>query len=470
VLYSPLSYGDNLHYEKFADGSVKCIEDEIPFELPDGWAWSRLGAVAEAIGDGDHQPPPQTSFGVPFLVISNVSGGRLSFENTRFVSKEYFSQLPETRKPRNGDLLFTVTGSYGIPVLIDSDDKFCFQRHIAIVRPCTISNRYLYVILGSSYVKSICDAKATGTAQKTVGLATLRELLIPVAPYKEQMQIYAQTQDALSIVDSVSSDKEDLLNIIESAKTKILDLAIRGQLVPQDPTDEPASVLLERIRAEKEELIKQGKIKRDKKESVIFRGEDNSYYEKMADGKLHCLDNQLPFELPDGWEWCNLSMIGTTNIGLTYRPTDIEPGGIMVLRSCNIVNDQVDLSGLVRVKTTVRENQFAQKNDILICARNGSRSLVGKCALIPDLREPASFGAFMAIYRTEYFEFIVHYLRSSFFRSVFDDSNSTAINQLTQDMLKRAIVPLPPLSEQRRIVEAIGAMLFELNQIEKSLS
>ena len=470
VLYSPLSYGDNLHYEKFADGSVKCIEEEIPFELPDGWAWSRLGAVAEAIGDGDHQPPPQTSFGVPFLVISNVSGGRLSFENTRFVSKEYFSQLPETRKPRNGDLLFTVTGSYGIPVLIDSDDKFCFQRHIAIVRPCTISNRYLYVILGSSYVKSICDAKATGTAQKTVGLATLRELLIPVAPYKEQMQIYAQTQDALSIVDSVSSDKEDLLNIIESAKAKILDLAIRGQLVPQDPTDEPASVLLERIRAEKEELIKQGKIKRDKKESVIFRGEDNSYYEKMADGKLHCLDDQLPFELPDGWEWCNLSMIGTTNIGLTYRPTDIEPGGIMVLRSCNIVNDQVDLSGLVRVKTTVRENQFAQKNDILICARNGSRSLVGKCALIPDLREPASFGAFMAIYRTEYFEFIVHYLRSSFFRSVFDDSNSTAINQLTQDMLKRAIVPLPPLSEQRRIVEAIGAMLFELNQIEKSLS
>ena len=284
------------------------------------------------------------------------------------------------------------------------------------------------------------------------------------------MQIYAQTQDALSIVDSVSSDKEDLLNIIESAKAKILDLAIRGQLVPQDPTDEPASVLLERIRAEKEELIKQGKIKRDKKESVIFRGEDNSYYEKMADGKLHCLDDQLPFELPDGWEWCNLSMIGTTNIGLTYRPTDIEPGGIMVLRSCNIVNDQVDLSGLVRVKTTVRENQFAQKNDILICARNGSRSLVGKCALIPDLREPASFGAFMAIYRTEYFEFIVHYLRSSFFRSVFDDSNSTAINQLTQDMLKRAIVPLPPLSEQRRIVEAIGAMLFELNQIEKSLS
>lgn len=122
-----------------------------------------------------------------------------------------------------------------------------------------------------------------------------------------------------------------------------------------------------------------------------------SYYEKMPDGKLHCLDDQLPFELPDGWEWCNLSMIGTTNIGLTYRPTNIEPDGVIVLRSCNIVNDQVDLSDLVRVKTTIRENQYVQKNDILICARNGSRALVGKCALIPDLGEPASFGAFMAI-------------------------------------------------------------------------
>lgn len=195
-----------------------------------------------------------------------------------------------------------------------------------------------------------------------------------------------------------------------------------------------------------------------------------SYYEKKPDGTLHRLDEELPFELPEGWEWCNLSMIGTTNIGLTYRPIDIEPDGVIVLRSCNIVNDQIDLSDLVRVQTTIRENQFAQENDILICARNGSKALVGKCALIPDFGEPASFGAFMAIYRTEYYEYIVHYLRSNFFRSVFDDSNSTAINQLTQDMLKRSIVPFPPLAEQCRIVEAIKTILSVLDQIEKSLS
>lgn len=163
-------------------------------------------------------------------------------------------------------------------------------------------------------------------------------------------------------------------------------------------------------------------------------------------------------------------MIGTTNIGLTYRPDDIAPDGIMVLRSCNIVNDQIDLGDLVRVQSSVRENQFSQKNDILICARNGSKALVGKCALIPEFGEPASFGAFMAIYRTEFYEYIIHFLRSNYFRSVFDDSNSTAINQLTQDMLKRAIVPFPPLAEQYRIADTIKLMMTELDLIEKSLS
>ena len=197
---------------------------------------------------------------------------------------------------------------------------------------------------------------------------------------------------------------------------------------------------------------------------------NNLHYEKMPDGKLNCLDDQLPFELPEGWEWCNLSMIGTTNVGLTYHPTDIDAQGTMVLRSCNIVNEKINLTDLVRVKTSIRENQFAQKNDILICTRNGSRTLIGKCALIPELDEQVSFGAFMAIYRTPYFDYIVHFLRSNFFRSVFDDSNSTTINQLTQDMLKRAIVPFPPLAEQQMIVKKITTLLIGLGCVEKDLN
>ena len=458
---------DNLHYEKFSDGSVKCIEDEIPFDLPEGWAWVRLGNLSAAIQYGlSNSAEPQGTHRL--LRITDIQDGKVDWNAVPFTTVND----PEAYLLKTGDIVFARTGAtVGKSFLItETPYPSVYASYLIRIRLLgSLSPEYIYQFFDSACYWSQITDKSVGVGQPNCNGTSLKELFIPLPPISEQLRIVPTAQALLAYVAKIDAEKKSLLSIIMATKSKILDLAIRGQLIPQDPNDEPASVLLERIRAEKEELIKQGKIKRDKKESVIFRGEDNSYYEKMPDGKLHCLDDQLPFELPDGWEWCNLSMIGTTNIGLTYRPTNIEPDGVIVLRSCNIVNDQVDLSDLVRVKTAIRENQYVQKNDILICARNGSRALVGKCALIPDLGEPASFGAFMAIYRTEYFEYIVHYLRSSFFRSVFDDSNSTAINQLTQDMLKRAIVPLPPVFEQRRITETIDAMLFELNQMEKSL-
>ena len=453
---------DNLHYEKFADGSVKCIEDEIPFDLPEGWAWSRLGTVAEAIGDGDHQPPPQTSSGVPFLVISNVSGGQFSFENTRFVSEEYFSQLPETRKPRNGDLLFTVTGSYGIPVLVDTDDKFCFQRHIAIVRPCIISNRYFYVVLGSSYVKSICDAKATGTAQKTVGLATLRELLIPVAPYKEQMQIYAQTQDALSIVDSISSDKEDLLNIIENTKAKILNLAIRGQLVPQDLNDEPASVLLERTRSEKEELIRQGKIKRDKKESVIFRGEDNSYY----------------FDIPDGWALCPLKELFNVCSAKRVRQSDWRTEGVPFYRAREIVklsdNGFVDNDLFISEEHYIRvkaECGVPEPGDLMV----SGVGTIGKVYVVnSDDRfyyKDASVLCFENRTGVIDSQFARYMLESEFMQAQMkDNSKGTTVDTITISAAMEYVCVLPPLAEQKRIVSAIETAFVHLKSISDALT
>ena len=457
-----------LHYEKFADGCVKCIEDEIPYDLPEGWVWARLGSVAEAIGDGDHQPPPQTSFGVPFLVISNVSSGQLSFENTRFVSEEYFSQLPETRKPRNGDLLFTVTGSYGIPVLVDTDDKFCFQRHIAIVRPCNISNRYLYVVLGSSYVKSICDTKATGTAQKTVGLATLRELLIPVAPYKEQMQIYTQTQDALSIVDSISSDKADLLNIIENTKAKILDLAIRGKLVPQNPDDEPASVLLERIRGEKEDRIRQGKIKRDKKESVIFRGDDNSYY--LRTGELvESLEGWAFEDLPDSWSMCCLGELCDYGNCTNVDTADIADSAWML----DLEDIEKD-SGVVLKKVRKAERNAAStkhrfhKGQVLY---SKLRPYLNKVVLADEDGYCTSEILPLEFERNILPQYARYYLMSpAFLRYANKCSYGVKMPRLGTADGKKAIISIPPFEEQKRIVLAIELAFAQLVFIAESLA
>ena len=433
---------------------MKCIEDEIPFDVPEGWGWCRLTEITFEIFAGGDKPEnyskTQTDeFSIPIFANGAENDGLYGFTNKARVNKSAIT--------------VSARGTIG----------FCCIRHmpfVPIVRLITIvpaegiNIEYLRIV----FQALIETGEGSSIPQLTV--PGIKPKLIPIPPYSEQTRISNKLIETEKIVSAVELNQESVVNYIKLAKSKILDLAIRGQLVPQDPNDEPASVLLERIRAEKEELIKAGKIKRDKKESIIFKGDDNSYYEKFSDGKCHCIDDELPFELPDGWEWCNLSMIGTTNIGLTYRPADIEPDGTIVLRSSNIVNDEIDLNDLVRVKTKIRENQYVQPNDILICARNGSKALVGKCALVNNLKEPTSFGAFMAIYRTNYNKYVMHYLRTSLFRSVFNDGNSTAINQLTQDMLKRALIPFPPILDQEKIVNVVSKLFIHLHGIEKSLN
>ena len=160
-------------------------------------------------------------------------------------------------------------------------------------------------------------------------------------------------------------------------------------------------------------------------------------------------------------------MVGTTNIGLTYKPTDISDRGTIVLRSCNIKNGKIDLDDLVRVNTPIKENQYIENNDILICARNGSRALVGKCALLEDIQEKTSFGAFMAVFRTECYRYLYYYFNTSFFRSFFDSDDSKQINQVTQATLRDSLIPLPPFSEQVRITEQLETTIEVLDLINE---
>ena len=235
-------------------------------------------------------------------------------------------------------------------------------------------------------------------------------------------------------------------------RQKILDLAIRGKLVPQDPNDEPASVLLERIKAEKEQLIKEGKIKRSKKTATTS---DSRHY---------------PFELPSGWVWATIEEIAESNIGLTYKPSDISEEGIPVYRSNNIQDRKICLDNLVRVQSTILPKQYLNEGDLLICARNGSRNLVGKCALITELYEPTSFGAFMAVCRSIFNPWIFIVLNSNYFNQYLNDSNSTAINQVTQKMLLSFQIPLPPIKQQNRIITEIENWFAVIDEIEKGKS
>lgn len=175
-------------------------DEEKPFDIPDNWKWVRLDDICKSIMDGDHQPPPQVKSGVPFLVISNISSGKIDLTETRHVPQEYFDALSEERIACKGDVLFTVTGSFGIPVKVTVKENFCFQRHIALLKPLMDAD-YLYWALRSQFVYKQCDDVAIGVAQRTVGIKPLRNMIIPLPPLAEQKRIVAKLEELLPLCE-----------------------------------------------------------------------------------------------------------------------------------------------------------------------------------------------------------------------------------------------------------------------------
>ncbi len=235
---------------------------------------------------------------------------------------------------------------------------------------------------------------------------------------------------------------------IKKLRELILTLAMQGKLVVQDPSDPPARDLLKEIEVEKRRLVKEGKIKAPKPLPEI-----------MAE--------EVPYALPEGWAWVRLGNIGDTNIGLTYSPSDVSESGIPVLRSNNIQDGKLDISDLRRVDMVVKKSVLVQEGDLLVCARNGSKALVGKTALITGLNEEMAFGAFMAIFRSSVNLYLLHFINSPLFRKVIDEVNTMTINQITQNNLRTTICPLPPLPEQHRIVAKIDQLMARCDELEK---
>ena len=222
-------------------------------------------------------------------------------------------------------------------------------------------------------------------------------------------------------------------------RDKVLSLAVNGKLVKQDFTEESADILISRINEDLHGQIHAETWKKD----------------------------EIPFEIPTNWSWCRLSDIGYTNIGLTYHPQDIVKDGIIVIRSSNIINGEIDYTDLVKVNCPIRKNQYLNRNDIVICVRNGSKALVGKCAIFKETSRKVVFGAFMAIFRTPCYRYVYHYLNTQLFRRYFNSDDTKQINQITQKILKNALIPLPPQNEQNRIVDKIEEIFSVLDTIDE---
>jgi type I restriction enzyme S subunit len=266
--------------------------------------------------------------------------------------------------------------------------------------------------------------------------------VFPLPPLAEQQRIVVAIEDTFEKMKELEKDELKLDHLQKffpkKMKDSLLQAANQGKLTEQTEADGDARELVADIQKEKERLIKEGKIKKEKALPEIA-------------------EDEIPFEIPENWCWVRLGDIGETNIGLTYKPSDVSIDGILVLRSGNIQNDKVDYFNNLYVNCDIPESKRCHVGDILICARNGSKKLVGKAAIVD--REGMTFGAFMALYRSLFNKYIYKYLSSPYFRSDLDGVSTTTINQITQNNLKERIVPLPPLSEQQRIVERLEQLL-----------
>ena len=193
--------------------------------------YTKISNVCQHVTDGDHMPPPKADSGIPFIMISNIEKGNINWKNTKYVTENYYENIGEIRTPRKGDVLYTVTGSFGIPVMVNFDKKFCFQRHIALLRPnAKITQKYLFYVLQTPYVYTQASKKATGTAQKTVGLSVLRNITIPYCSIKEQIRIIEFLEQSLTICNSIEQTTDISLQQAEAQRKSLLKQAFDGKI------------------------------------------------------------------------------------------------------------------------------------------------------------------------------------------------------------------------------------------------
>ena len=447
-----------MHYEKFSDGTVKCIEDEIPFELPEGWEWTRLGCITDVIQYGLSNSAESTG-DYRLLRITDIQNGCVNWDTVPFTSTDE----PEKYLLHKDDIVFARTGAtVGKSFLItDLPYASVYASYLIRIRLINgISANYIYHFFNSyCYWEQVTD-KAVGVGQPNCNGTALKELFIPLPSQAEQNRIVPVADKLLKIVDTITSEQESLSELIQTTKSKILDLAIRGKLLPQDPNDEPASVPLERIRAEKEELIKQGKIKRDKKDSVIFKGDDNSYYEKVGN-KLNCIDEEISFKLPEGWAFIRLKTAWELISGRDLSPSDYNDkndGIPYITGASNFKNGHVSL-----VRWTPVPQVITQKGDLLLTCKGTIGEIAynnfGKAHIARQI---------MAIRN--------NYSLNVDFLALCIEYSMTKIKQaakglipgISREDILNLLIPIPPTKEQEKICDKLKVTFSAIKHIEKA--
>ena len=454
---------DNSHYEKFADGTVKCIDDEIPFDIPESWCWCRLGDIFQHNTGKALNSANNVGTLKKYLTTSNVYWNRFDFSNV----KEMYFKDDEIEKCsiKKGDLLVCEGGDIGRAAIWDKDDEMCIQNHIHRLRAyIEISTKYIYYIFWLFKRNGVIGGKGIGI--QGLSANALHNILIPFPPLNEQFKIVSKLEAILAVSDKYE-EKQHKLDKLESElqpqlKKSILQYAIQGKLVAQNPTDEPASELLKRINEEKEQLIKDGKIKRDKNTSVIFKGDDNKYFEKKGN-EVVCIDDEIPFEIPDSWEWVRMGSVGNWGAGSTPNRANHEyynNGEILWLKTGEL-NDDIVYNTTEKITQKAFDECSLRLNkvgDVLIAMYGAT---IGKIAIVGKELTTNQACCGCSPYNGLYNRYLFYYLMAN--KSTFiKQGEGGAQPNISRDKLVKFLMPLPPLQEQKRIVKTLDNVLASI--------
>jgi len=460
---------DNSYYEKFiATGEVKCIDEEIPFEIPSSWEWCRMQDIMKFVNGRAYKKEELLSRGkYKVLRVGNF------FTNNEW----YYSdlELPDDKYCYPGDLLYAWSASFGPQIW--NDVKTIFHYHIWNVK---YNSRILlrdYLFYFFLYDKTQVLSSTTGSTMIHVSMENMKPRFIPIPPYCEQKRIVSKINELLPVIDKFDDVQKELdtLNALikESLKKSILQEAIQGKLVPQITEEGTAQELLEQIRQEKLQLVKDGKLKKSAlTDSIIFKGDDNKYYE-LIEGESVCIDDFLPFQIPETWAWCKFKDLFEIQTGASFKKEEANTNkeGIRILRGGNILPNRYIFKDddVFVAKKFVKENTLLKRNDIITPAVT-SLDNIGKMAVIEKDYKDVSAGGFVFII-SPYIQEITHSLLLAFFlqspylieamRGITKKSGAAFYN-LGKERLKELYIPLPPMVEQRRIVSRVNEVLSSI--------
>ena len=454
---------DNLPYEKVGKNEPVCIADEVPFDIPDSWEWVRLGSIASVLG-GKRIPSgrklSQNNTGYVYIRVSDMKNNSVKTDSLLYVPQDIYPSISKYIINKE-DVYITVAGTIGsvgkIPPELDganlteNADRIVFR---------IINQDWLIQYLSSSVVQNQIAEATTKVGQPKLAIKRIEDFLVALPPVAEQHRIVEKIKQIESYLNDYSSTGNELEELNNEfpilLKKSILQEAVQGKLVSQDPNDEPASVLLERIRAEKQRLIKEGKIKKDKHESVIFR-RDNSHYEKL-DGIERCIDDEIPFEIPDSWCWVRLGVISTYAHAKKKLNAQLADKNIWSLDL-----EDIEKGGRIIKRITVGERKpngektVFSTGDVLY---SKLRPYLLKILVAPDNGICTSEIVPFSLYGDINAEYIVTYLKSPYVDNLINSiTYGIKMPRVGTNTMISLLVPIPPFNEQQRIVHIIEELL-----------